>query len=152
MALAHDNQNEYSDMTSRENLNEFMEVLLDTRNLPLKLVSSVGNNNLKHRFIQPFMILGRHGVAYTIDLPKSMATRPTFYVERLKRWKENSGESSPPQTDNSWEPEGRYQAGCPKPVAIRDQTQQQGPGRPNTKIVLAQDVGQQTIFLEFLQL
>ncbi|POM61719.1 Pol protein [Phytophthora palmivora] len=49
-------------------------VLLDTKNLPLKVVSSVESNKLKHRFIGPFAVLARHGAAYTIDLPKSMAT------------------------------------------------------------------------------
>ncbi|POM66408.1 Pol protein [Phytophthora palmivora] len=71
MALAQDKQMEYSDK-NRGNLN--------TNNLPLKVVSSVESNKLKHRFIGPFAVLARHGAAYTIDLPKSMATHPTFYV------------------------------------------------------------------------
>ncbi|POM64908.1 Pol protein, partial [Phytophthora palmivora] len=57
MALAQDKQKEYSDKTSRGNLNVFKEgdlVLLDTKNLPLKAVSSVESNKLKHRFIGPF--------------------------------------------------------------------------------------------------
>ncbi|POM79647.1 LOW QUALITY PROTEIN: Pol protein [Phytophthora palmivora] len=41
------------------------------------------SNKLKHRFIGPFAVLDRHGAAYAIDLPKSMATHPTFYVGRL---------------------------------------------------------------------
>ncbi|POM76211.1 Pol protein [Phytophthora palmivora] len=53
-------------------------VLLYTKNLPLKVVSSVESNQLKHCFIGPFAVLARHGAAYTIDLPKPMATRPTF--------------------------------------------------------------------------
>ncbi|POM79517.1 Pol protein [Phytophthora palmivora] len=31
------------------------------------------------------------GTAYTIDLPKSMATHPTFYVGRLKRYHDPLG-------------------------------------------------------------
>ncbi|POM65832.1 Pol protein [Phytophthora palmivora] len=87
MASAQNKQNEYSDK-QRGNLSVFKEgelVLLDTKNLPLKVVSSVESNKLKHHFIGPFAVLTRHGAAYTIDLPKSMATHPTFYVGRLKR-------------------------------------------------------------------
>ncbi|POM77237.1 Pol protein [Phytophthora palmivora] len=71
MASAQDRQKEYSDKHARGNLN--------TKNLPLKVVSSVESNKLKHRFIGPFAILARHGAAYTIDLPKSMATHPPQY-------------------------------------------------------------------------
>ncbi|POM79954.1 Pol protein [Phytophthora palmivora] len=49
------------------------------------------SNKLKHRFIGPFAVLARHGAAYTIDLPKSMATHPTFYVRRLKRYQDPLG-------------------------------------------------------------
>ncbi|POM63477.1 Pol protein [Phytophthora palmivora] len=35
-------------------------LLLDTKNLPLNLVSSVENNKLKHRFIGPFAVLDRY--------------------------------------------------------------------------------------------
>ncbi|KAG3034705.1 hypothetical protein PC121_g24289 [Phytophthora cactorum] len=81
MAIAHDRQKEYSDQHGRGNFNVFKVgdlVLLDTRNLPLATVSSVGSNKLKHRFIGPFAVLARHGASYTIDLPKSMKTHPTF--------------------------------------------------------------------------
>ncbi|POM71290.1 Pol protein [Phytophthora palmivora] len=47
MAFAQDGQKEYSDKTSRGNLNVFKErdlVLLDTKSLPLKVVSSVESN------------------------------------------------------------------------------------------------------------
>ncbi|POM71564.1 Pol protein [Phytophthora palmivora] len=92
-------------------------VLLDTKNLPLKVVSSVESNKLKHRFIGPFAVLARHGTAYTIDLPKSMATHPTFYVGRLKRYHDplgppnqtegGQGENSPPrnEAESSGQPE-----------------------------------------------
>ncbi|POM70252.1 Pol protein [Phytophthora palmivora] len=73
MALAQDKQKEYSDK-QRGNLPVFKEE----------------SNKLKHRFIGPFAVLARHGAAYTIDLPKSMATHPTFYVGVLSgitiRW------------------------------------------------------------------
>ncbi|ETO99580.1 hypothetical protein F441_23004 [Phytophthora nicotianae CJ01A1] len=82
MAAAQDRQKEYSDKHGRGNLNVFNVgelVLLDTRNLPLDTVSSVGSNKLKHRFIGPFTVLARHRASNTIDLPKSMKTHPTFY-------------------------------------------------------------------------
>ncbi|GMF22896.1 unnamed protein product [Phytophthora fragariaefolia] len=98
MAQAQYRQKECSDRNGRGNLNVFNVgdlVLLDTRNLPLDTVSSVGSNKLKHRFIGPFAVLGRHGNAYTIDLPKSMKTHPTFYVGRVKRYHDPQGQSAP---------------------------------------------------------
>ncbi|POM76109.1 LOW QUALITY PROTEIN: Pol protein [Phytophthora palmivora] len=80
---------EYSDKNSRGTLSVFMVgdlALLETKNLTLTLVHSVGSNKLKHRFIGPVGILGRHGAAYTIDLVKAMATHPTSYVGRLMRY------------------------------------------------------------------
>ncbi|POM74574.1 Pol protein, partial [Phytophthora palmivora] len=115
MAHAQDRQKEYSDKHGRGNLNVFRKgylVLLDTKNLPLKVVSFVESNKLKYRFIGPFATWH-----YTIDLPKSMATHPTFYVGRLKRChdplgpsprtEEGQGESSPPQNEaeSSGQPE-----------------------------------------------
>ncbi|POM64638.1 Pol protein [Phytophthora palmivora] len=92
MASAQHRQNEYTDKHGRGNL-------------------------AKHRFIGPFVVLARHGAAYTIDLPKSMATRPTFYVGRLQwyhdllgppsRTEEDQGEGSPPRNEagSSGQPE-----------------------------------------------
>ncbi|EGZ21826.1 hypothetical protein PHYSODRAFT_371062, partial [Phytophthora sojae] len=60
MAQAQDKQKEYSDRNGSGNMNVFK------------------SNKLKHRFIGPFTVLSRHGAAYTIDLPKSMTTHPTF--------------------------------------------------------------------------
>ncbi|KAG3146244.1 hypothetical protein PC128_g24046 [Phytophthora cactorum] len=102
MTIAQDRQKEYSDKHGRGNVNVFKVgdlVLLDTRNLPLDTVSSVGSNKLKHRFIGPFAVLARHDASYTIDLPKSMKTHPTFYVGRLKRYHDpqRSAASQTPQ-------------------------------------------------------
>ncbi|POM63219.1 Pol protein, partial [Phytophthora palmivora] len=57
------------------------------------------SNKLKHRFIGPFAVLARHGAAYTIDLPKSMATHPTFYVGRVKRYHDPLGLPSRTEED-----------------------------------------------------
>ncbi|KAG2874742.1 hypothetical protein PC118_g24200 [Phytophthora cactorum] len=108
MAIAQDRQKEYSDKHGRGNVNVFKVgdfVLLDTRNLPLATVSSVGSNKLKHRFIGPFAVLARHGASYTIDLPKSMKTHPTFYVGRLKRYHDPQGPAAPQTPQASREEE-----------------------------------------------
>ncbi|POM65284.1 Pol protein [Phytophthora palmivora] len=120
MASAQDKQKEYSDRKGRGNLSVLKLgelVLVDTKNLPLKVVSSGESNNLKHPFIGPFVILARHGAAYTIDLPKSLVTHPTLYVGCLKRYhdplgpsprtEEGPGENSPPrnEAESSEQPE-----------------------------------------------
>ncbi|KAG4226474.1 hypothetical protein PC116_g25119 [Phytophthora cactorum] len=108
MAIAQDRQNEYSDIHRRGNVNVFKVgdlVLLDTRNLPLATVSSVRSNKLKHRFIGPFAVLARHGASYTIDLPKSIKTHPTFYVGRLKRYHDPQGPAAPQTPQASREEE-----------------------------------------------
>ncbi|POM78842.1 Pol protein [Phytophthora palmivora] len=127
IVLAQDKQKEYSDKRSRRNFNVFNIgelVLLDTKNLPLNLASSVGSNKLNHRFIGSFAVLARHGTAYTIDLPKSMAMHPTFYMECLKRYhdpldpsprtEEGQGENSPPR--NEAESSGQPELPVSKPV------------------------------------
>ena len=125
MALAKDRQKEYSDKHGRGNLSEFKIgdlVLLDTRNLPLRAVSSVESNKLKHRFIVPFTVLGRYGAAYTIDLPESMTTHPTFYVGRLKRY-------HGPNLVVDSEPQGRARA-LEQP---RSQAREQPKGRSHSR-------------------
>ncbi|KAG2759213.1 hypothetical protein Pcac1_g28735 [Phytophthora cactorum] len=112
MAIAQDRQKEYSGKHGRGNVNVFKVgdlVLLDTRNLPLDTVISVGSNKLKHRFIGPFAVLARHGASYTIDLPKSMKTHPTFYVGRLKRYHDPQGPATPqtPQASREEDPTPR---------------------------------------------
>ncbi|POM73900.1 Pol protein [Phytophthora palmivora] len=67
------------------------------------------SNKLKHRFIGPFAVLARHGAAYTIDLPKSMATHPTFYVGRLKRYHDPLGLPSRTEEDQGWYPRESYE-------------------------------------------
>ncbi|KAE9028547.1 hypothetical protein PR001_g11707 [Phytophthora rubi] len=50
-------------------------------------VSAVGSTNLRPRFVGPFTVIGVHDHAYTLDLPSSMATHPTFYVGLLKPYR-----------------------------------------------------------------
>ncbi|KAG3141164.1 hypothetical protein PC128_g25029 [Phytophthora cactorum] len=108
VAIAQDRQKEYSDKHGRGNVIVFKVgdlVLLDTRNLPLDTVSSVGSNKLKHSFIGPFAVLARHGASYINDLPKSMKTHPTFYVGRLKRYHDPQGSAAPQTPQASREEE-----------------------------------------------
>ncbi|POM79764.1 Pol protein [Phytophthora palmivora] len=58
----------------------------------------------------PFAVLARHGAAYTIDLPKSMATHPTFYVGRLKRYHDPLGPPSQMEEDQGENPPPRNEA------------------------------------------
>ncbi|POM71968.1 LOW QUALITY PROTEIN: Pol protein [Phytophthora palmivora] len=119
MASAQDKPKEYADRKGRGNLNVFKEgdlALLDTKTLPLKLISSVERNKLKHRCIGPFAVLARHGAAYTIDLPKSMATHPTFYVGRITRYHDPLGTSPRPEEDQGAESSGQPELPVSKPV------------------------------------
>ncbi|POM69107.1 Pol protein [Phytophthora palmivora] len=65
--------------------------LLDKKGIQRKLVNSVGSNKLKHHFTKPFAVLSKHSASFTIDLPKSMTTHPTFYVRHLKRYHDPQG-------------------------------------------------------------
>ncbi|POM69189.1 LOW QUALITY PROTEIN: Pol protein [Phytophthora palmivora] len=121
MTSVQDVQKEYSDKNGRGNFTVFK---VGDLVLPLTLVSSVGSNQLKHRFIGPVGGLGRHGAAYTIELPKSMATHPTFCVGRLKRYddplgpsprtEEGQSERSPPR--NEAEFSGQLELPVTKPM------------------------------------
>ncbi|KAE9056109.1 hypothetical protein PF002_g31848 [Phytophthora fragariae] len=90
MAAAQDTQKEHSDRQGRKNTLVFKfgdQVLLNAKNLPTPEVSAVGSTKLRTRFVGPFMVFGVHGHAYTLDLPSSMATHPTFYVGLLKPYR-----------------------------------------------------------------
>ncbi|POM64320.1 Pol protein [Phytophthora palmivora] len=85
------------------------------------------SNKLKYRFIEPFLTLARHGTAYSIDLPKSMATHRTFYVGCLKRYhdpqgsspqlEEDPGENSPPR--NEAKPPGLPEQPVSEPANVK---------------------------------
>ncbi|GMF21613.1 unnamed protein product [Phytophthora fragariaefolia] len=80
------------------------QVLLNAKKLPTQAVSAVGSTKLRPRFVGPFTVIGVHGHAYTLDLPSSMATHPTFYVGSLKPYRpvgaaEPAGSTASPSTD-----------------------------------------------------
>ncbi|GMF47727.1 unnamed protein product [Phytophthora fragariaefolia] len=90
MAAAQDAQREQSDRQGRTNTQVFQlgnQVLLNAKNLSTPAVFAVGSTKLRPRFVGPFTVIGVHGHAYTLDLPSSMATHPTFYVGLLKPYR-----------------------------------------------------------------
>ncbi|GMF36746.1 unnamed protein product [Phytophthora fragariaefolia] len=89
MAADQDRQKEKSDRHGRANIHVFQrgdQVLLNTKNLPISAVSTVGSTKLRPRFIGPFTVIGVHDHACTLDLPSALATHPTFYVGLLKAY------------------------------------------------------------------
>ncbi|KAG3175873.1 hypothetical protein PC128_g17526 [Phytophthora cactorum] len=47
-------------------------------------LSAVFKTKLRSRFIGPFKVVAKKGLAYTLNLPKKMRTHPVFYVGLLK--------------------------------------------------------------------
>ncbi|GMF26799.1 unnamed protein product [Phytophthora fragariaefolia] len=107
MAAAQDAQKEQSDRQGRKNTQVVQlgdQVLLNAKNLLTQAVSAVGSTKLRPRFGGPFTVIGVHGHAYTLDLPSSMATHPTFYVGLLKPYHpvgaaDPEGPTASPSTD-----------------------------------------------------
>ena len=94
MAAAQDRQKENSDSHGRQSTQVFKIgdlVLLNARNLPIHAVSAVGSTKLCPRCVGMFTVIGVHDNAYTLNLPSSMATHPTFYVGMLKAYVDSSG-------------------------------------------------------------
>ncbi|GMF52918.1 unnamed protein product [Phytophthora fragariaefolia] len=83
IAASVDRQKLNADNNGRGNTNEFKIgslVLLATQNLAKHAVSDFGASKLAPRFIGLFIVLAKHGNAYTLDIPSSMRLCPTFYV------------------------------------------------------------------------
>ncbi|POM58679.1 Pol protein putative [Phytophthora palmivora] len=53
-------------------------------------VSAVFKTKLRPRFIGPFKVVAKKGLAYTLNLPKKMRTHPVFYVGLLKPYRDPS--------------------------------------------------------------
>ncbi|OWZ13300.1 Pol Polyprotein [Phytophthora megakarya] len=60
-------------------------VLLNAKNLPTHAMSAVFKTKLRPRFIGPFTVVAKKGLAYTLSLPSKMRTHPVFYVAYLSR-------------------------------------------------------------------
>jgi hypothetical protein len=57
-------------------------------------VSAVFKTKLRPRFVGPFTVVAKKGLAYTLNLPKKMRTHPVFYVGLLKPYHDPSHVSS----------------------------------------------------------
>ncbi|KAE9011572.1 hypothetical protein PR001_g15879 [Phytophthora rubi] len=93
MAESQDVQKEQADARGRGNVENFEVgdlVLLHAKNLPTHAVSAVFKTKLRPRFIGPFKVVAKKGLAYTLNLPKKMRTHPVFYVGLLKPYRDPS--------------------------------------------------------------
>ncbi|KAG4234491.1 hypothetical protein PC116_g17345 [Phytophthora cactorum] len=91
MTESQDLQKEYADVQGRGNRERFEVgnlVLLNAKNLPTHAVSAVFKTKLRPRFIGPFKVVAKKGLAYTLNLPKKMCTHPVFYVGLLKPYQD----------------------------------------------------------------
>ncbi|KAG2995773.1 hypothetical protein PC121_g20465 [Phytophthora cactorum] len=82
-------QKEYADTQGRGSVERFEAgdlVLLNGKNLPTNAVSAIFKTKLRPRFIGPFKVVAKKGLAYTLNLPKKMRTHPVFYVGLLKSY------------------------------------------------------------------
>ena len=93
MADSQDKQKEQADAKGRSCINSYMvgdRVLLNAKNLPTNLVSAVFKTKLRPRFIGPFTVVAKKGLAYTLNLPSKLRTHPVFYVGLLKPYRDPS--------------------------------------------------------------
>ncbi|KAG2764986.1 hypothetical protein PC116_g28227 [Phytophthora cactorum] len=91
MAESQNLQKEYADAQGRGNVERFEVgdlVLLNAKNLPTHAVSAVFKTKLRPRFIGPFKVVTKKGLAYALNLPKKMRTHPVFYVGLLKPYQD----------------------------------------------------------------
>ncbi|GMF49677.1 unnamed protein product [Phytophthora fragariaefolia] len=87
MAESQGKQKEHADAKGRSNVNCYEVgdlVLLNAKNLPTHPVSAVFKTKSRPRFIAPFKVVAKKGLAYTLNLPKKMRTHPVFYVGLFK--------------------------------------------------------------------
>ena len=93
MADSQDKQKEQADAKGRSCINYCMvgdRVLLNAKNLPTNLVSAVFKTKLRPRFIGPFTVVAKKGLAYTLNLSSKLRTHPVFYVGLLKPYRDPS--------------------------------------------------------------
>ncbi|CEG41543.1 FOG: Transposon-encoded proteins with TYA, reverse transcriptase, integrase domains in various combinations [Plasmopara halstedii] len=87
MAESQGMQKECADGRSRRNVENFENrdlVLLNAKILPTHAVSAVAKTKLLLWFIEPFEVVAKQGLAYTLNLPRRMRTHPVLYVGSLK--------------------------------------------------------------------
>ncbi|KAG3201713.1 hypothetical protein PC128_g3691 [Phytophthora cactorum] len=124
MAESQDLQKEYADVQGRGNVERFEVgdlVLLNAKNLPTHAVSAVFKTKLRPRFIRPFKVVAKKGLAYTLNLPKKMRTHPVFYVGLLKPYQDPAQVSVEPQAAGRQRVVELQDAGCTAEGAATDQ-------------------------------
>jgi len=87
MADSQYKQKEQADARGSGNVDSFEVgdlVLLNAKNHPTHAVSAVFKTQLRPRFVGPFKVVAKKGLAYTLTLPKKMRTHLVFYVGLLK--------------------------------------------------------------------
>ena len=90
MADSQDKQEEQADAKGRGCIESYAvgdQVLLNAKNLPTNVVSAVFKTKLRPRFIGPFTVVAKKGLAYTLNLPRKLRTHPVFYVGLLKPYR-----------------------------------------------------------------
>ena len=93
LADSQDKQKEQADAKGRGCIERYKvgdQVLLNAKNLPTNVVSAVFKTKLRPRFIGPFTVVAKKGLAYTLNLPRKLRTHPVFYVGLLKPYRDPS--------------------------------------------------------------
>ena len=93
MADSQDRQKEQADAKGRGCIESYEvgdQVLLNAKNLPTNVVSAVFKTKLRPRYIGPFTVVAKKGLAYTLNLPRRLRTHPVFYVGLLKPYRDPS--------------------------------------------------------------
>ena len=66
------------------------QVLLNAKNLPTTVVSAVFKTTLRPRYIEPFTVMAKKILEYTLNLPLKLGTHLVFYVSPLKPYRDPS--------------------------------------------------------------
>ncbi|OWZ04387.1 hypothetical protein PHMEG_00023716 [Phytophthora megakarya] len=67
---------------------------IKAKNFPTHAVLTDFKMKLHPRFIGPFTVVAKKGMAYTLDLPSKMQTHPVFYVGLVKPYRDSNYVSS----------------------------------------------------------
>ena len=137
MADSQDKQKEQADAKGRGCIDSYEagdQVLLNARKLPKNVVFAVFKTKLRLRFIGPFTVIAKKGLAYTLNLPRKLRTHPVLYVGLLKPYhgpslvdrtalEPEGGTSSPPAaSSSSASPVHPAVAGCTPPSTVACRT------------------------------
>ena len=86
-------QKEQADAKCREYIDSYGfgdQVLLNAKKLPTNVVSAVFKTKLRPRFINPFTVIAKKGLACKLNLPRKLHTQPVFYFGLLKPYHDPS--------------------------------------------------------------